>query len=302
LECVAEVQCLPAMQEIWSQCLARLKTAPDAALEWGKSGVAFLRSSIGNLPFLAATSVDSAAGNPQRDESHYFLVPDPAEPAGFTLAERRRLPEGTGPVNSMPKLRVFHVHDPAALAILEERLAGKISAGRPREKGMEEDVASRLEAMGEEIDRQSHWVTGGLIVVGGAVAIANPLLGIGIAANALFPKIGGTFAKFGFGAAADAIKKAGASWRESGARRDAAGEVKRMKAELCVDPVLAFLNRIVAGGAQSDPHFVELDALPEWWRDRDQRMTLDVASGIWLTGRWKRWAEDVRRRLETMGV
>lgn len=291
------------MQEIWSQYLTRLKAAPDAALEWGKSGIAFLRSSIGSLPFLAATSADSAAGNPQRDETHYFLVPDPAEAAGFTLAERRRLPEGVGAVNSLPKLRVFHVHDPAALAILEERLAGKITAGRPApESGIEGDVAARLEAMGEEIDRQSHWVTGGLIVVGGAVAIANPLLGIGIAANALFPKLGGTFAKLGLGAAADMVKKAGTAWRESSAKKDAAAEVKRMKAELCVDPVLVFLDRLVAAGPASDPHFAELDALPEWWRDRDQRMSMDVASGIWLKGPWKRWAEDVRRRLESLGA
>src|SRR5690349_19923887 len=82
------------MQELWSQCLKRLKEAPDAALEWGRSGVAFLKSSVGSLPFLAGTSADTAAGNPERDETHYFLVPDPTEAGGFTLAERRRLPEG----------------------------------------------------------------------------------------------------------------------------------------------------------------------------------------------------------------
>ena len=293
---------MAGMQEIWSQTLARLKAAPDAALEWGKSGVDFLRSSIGSLPFLAATSADSAVGNPERDETHYFLVPNPVEAGGFTLAERRRLPVGVGTVNSLPKVRVFHVHDPAALAILEERLAGKITAGRPHESGIEGDVAARLEAMGEEIDRQSHWVTGGLIVVGGAVAIANPLLGIGIAANALFPKLGGTFAKFGLGAAADMVKKAGTAWRESSAKKDAAAEVKRMKAELSIDPVLVFLNRLVSGDGGIDPHFAELDALPEWWRDRDQRMTMEVASGIWREGPWRRWAEDIRARLMAMDV
>ncbi len=288
------------MHELWSQCVRRLREAPDAALEWGRSGVAYLRSSIGSLPFLAATSVDTAAGNPERDETHYFLVPDPAQTEGFTLAERRRLPEGTGAVNSLLKVRIFHVHDPAAVAVLEDRLAGKISGEKLGPAGLEQDLAIRLESIGEEIDRQSHWVTGGLILIGGAVAVANPLLGVGIAAHAILPELGAKLAKFGFGAAADTVKRMSGSWRTSSARKEAASEVKRMKPELVTDPVLVFLNRMIAGGLKDDPCLAELDDLPEWWLSRDQRMTMEVASGIWREGPWRAWAEDVRGRLELL--
>jgi hypothetical protein len=290
------------VQELWSQCLKQLKEAPDAALEWGKSGVAFLESSIGSLPFLAATSADTSAGNPERDETHYFLVPDPAQSGGFTLAERRRLPEGTGTVNSLAKVRIFHVHDPAAVSVLEERLAGKISGEKLRPAGLDQDLAVRLESLGEEIDRQSHWVTGGLILVGGVVAVANPLLGLGIAANAILPELGAKLAKFGFGAAADTLKRMSGSWRTGSARKEAAAEVKRMRPELVVDPVLVFLNRRVANGLADDPCLSEFDELPEWWRCRDKRMTMEVASGIWQEGPWKAWAEDVRKRLAVLAV
>ena len=263
--------------------------------------MAFLRSTIGSLPFLAATAVDASAENPERDETHYFLVPDPAAKEGFTLVERRRLPEGTGAVNSLAKVRIFHVHDPAALVVLEKQLVGKITAsGDPGAGGIERDLAGRLESMGEEIDRQSHWVTGGLIVIGGVVAVANPLLGIGIAAKALLPEIGGKLAKFGMGAAADSLRRVGDSLRSGMARRDAEAAVKRMKPELVVDPVLAFLDRIMAAGAESDPQMEELTRLPEWWRDRDQRMTFAAAVEVWAGGSWQRWIDDVRGRLEAV--
>lgn len=290
------------MQQAWTECVKRLREAPDAALEWSRSGVAFLRSSIGSLPFLAATAVAASAENPERDETHYFLVPDPAAKGGFSLVERRRLPEGTGAVNSLPKVRIFHVHDPAALAVLELQLVGKIMAsGEQAAGGIEQDFAGRLESMGEEIDRQSHWVTGGLIVIGGVVAVANPILGVGIAAKALLPEIGGKLAKFGMGAAAESLRRVGDSLRSGMARRDAEAEVKRMTPELVVDPVLAFLDRIMAGGPESDPHMEELVRLPEWWRSRDQRMTFAAAVEVWAGGPWQGWVSDVRARLDAVG-
>lgn len=286
------------MEAAWSEYLKRLREAPDAALEWGRSGMSFVRSSIGGLPFLASTSVDEAQGNPERDETHYFLVPDPRQAGGFSLAERRRLPEGVGAVNSLPKVRVFHVHDRAALRTLEEELIVRLSAAGRDPSGLEHDLAHRLEAMGEEIDKQSNWVTGGLIVVGGVVAIANPLLGVGIAAKALLPEIGGKLAKLGFGAAAESMRRVSDSIRQNRARGKAESEVKRMKAELVVDPVLVFLDRTVARGSESDPVLEELSQLPEWWRDRDQRLTMTVAAELWKDGRWADWAAGVSRRLE----
>jgi hypothetical protein len=244
--------------------------------------------------------VDAAAANPSRDESHYFLIPDPGTAEGFTLVEKRRLPEGVGSVNSLPKVRVFHVHDPAALSILEARLVGNMLFGNNGETGLEHDLADRLEAMGEEIDHQSNWVTGGLILIGGVVAIANPLLGIGIAAKALLPEIGGKLVKLGMGATADTLRRVGNSLRKGIARRDAEAQVKRMKPELVVDPVLAFLDRVVTGGPESQPTFMELDHLPEWWRDRDQRMTLSVVVEVWKDGPWSEWIADVRTRLDAV--
>jgi len=285
------------MDEAWVARLKGWKDAPGAVLE---QGLAYVRSSIGTLPFFASTSVDAAEGNPERDETHYFLVPDPGAESGYDLVERRRLPVGVGTVNSLPKVRVFHFHDEAGVAVLERMLLGKLAEERAAAECVETDFADRMESLGEEIDRQSNWVTGGLILVGGVVAIANPLLGVGIAAKALVPELGGKLTKFGLGAAAEKVRKIGASWRADRVQKEAKAEVKAMRPEMVRDPVLVFLDELVALGGKADPMVAELDRLPEWWRDRDQRLTMGVAAEVVEHAAWERWLVSVRERLDVV--
>lgn len=284
------------LSRTWMDCVKAISAAPDAARTWATSGLSFLQSTVGSLRLFSSTRVDTAAGNPRQDETHYFLIPTPD--GGHVLAERRRLPEGVGTVNSLPKVRIFHVHDPAGVAVLEGLLSSRIARERLQAPGFDADLAKRLEAIGEEIDRQSFWVTGGLVLVGGAVAIANPLLGIGIAAKALLPELGSKLTKLGLGAAADSVRRLGTSWRERSARKEAAGEIRRLKPQVVVDPVLAFIDEQVALGAKADPTLCELERLPEWWRDRDQRLTMDVAGTVLTgTGAWPQWLASVRQRI-----
>jgi len=284
------------LSRTWIDCLKAISAAPNVAQAWAMSGVSYLQSTIGSLRLFSATRVDAAVGNPAQDETHYFLIPMSA--GGFALAERRRLPEGVGTVNSLPKVRIFHVHDPAGVVVLEEQLLGKLAKERVQEPGLDADLAKRLETIGEEIDRQSFWVTGGLVVVGSAVAIANPLLGIGIAAKALLPELGSKLTKLGLGAAADSVRRMGNSWRERSARKAAASEIRRLKPQVVVDPVLAFIDEQVALGAKADPTMRELERLPEWWRQRDQRLTMTVASEVLSESRqWPAWIASVRQRL-----
>jgi hypothetical protein len=155
--------------------------------------------------------------------------------------------------------------------------------------------------LGEEIDKQSHWVTGGLIVVGGVVAIANPLLGVGIAAKAILPELGGKLTKFGLGAAADKMREVTSSWRSGRARKEAEAEVKAMKPELVEDGVLQFLDRMTALGEKGDPLMAELDQLPDWWLDRDQTLTMKVVAEVVDFPGWADWLVSARERVAEMG-
>lgn len=284
------------LSRAWVDCLKAISAAPDAAAALAKSGLATLQSTVGSIRIFSSTRVSAAAENPPQDETHYFLIPSPAE--GLVLAERRRLPEGVGTVNSLPKVRLFHVHDPAAVAVLEEKLLGRMAGDRMEGPGLDADLANRLEEVGEIIDRQSFWVTGGLVVIGGAVAIANPLLGVGIAANALLPDIGAKLTKLGLGTVADQLRRIGQSRREKTARKEASDEIRRLKPQVVTDPVLTFLDRLVALGPKADAQLGELERIPEWWRNRDQRFALGVVCDVLKdSDPWPAWLASVRRRL-----
>ncbi len=286
------------LSRTWVDCLQAISSAPDVAQAWAKSSVRYVQSTIGSLRLFSSTDADTSRGNPDQDETHYFLIPSPT---GYVLAERRRLPPGMGTVNSLPKVRIFHVHDLAGVAILEAELLGSLAKEKLQKPGFENDIATRLETIGEEIDRQSFWVTGGLIMVGGAVAIANPLLGIGIAAKALLPEIGSKLTKFGLGAAADSVRRMGKSWRERSARKEAHSEVKRLAPQINIDSVLVFFDTLVALGHNADPALQEVERLPHWWRSRDQRLTMSVVCSVLeSTNPWPLWLETVRNQLQTL--
>ncbi len=286
------------LSRTWIDCLNAISAAPDAAQAWAKSGVSYLQSTVGSLRLFTSTRIDTAAKNPAQDETHYFLIPFPD---GYVLAERRRLPDGVGTVNSLPKVRIFHVHDPAGVTVLEEQLLGKMLASKPVAAGWEGDVAKRLETIGEEIDRQSSLVTGGLVVLGGVVAIANPLLGIGIAAKALLPGLSSKLTTLGLGAAADSMRSIGSSWRERSTRNAVKSEIRRLKPQVIVDPVLIFVDELVTLGANADPTMSELERLPEWWRQHDQRLTMAVLSDmLQQADPWPAWLSSVRERLREL--
>lgn len=280
----------------WIESLKAIHAAPNTALAWAKQATDLLPSMMGSLRLFSSTQVDAAKGNPAQDETHYFLVPTND---GYVLAERRRLPDGVGTVNSLPKVRIFHVHDLAGVTVLEEQLLGKLSAAQRQQPGWDADLAKRLETIGEEIDQQSFWVTGGLAVIGGAVAMANPLLGIGIAAKALLPGLVSKITKMGLHTVADSVRSLGDSWRDRSARNKAESEIKRLKPQIVVDPVLQFMDRQVAIGAPAEPDMSELEHLPDWWRDRDQRLTMSIVSDVLHEGcPWPTWMISVRRRLD----
>lgn len=284
------------LNRMWIDTIKAISTAPEAAQEWVTNGFSFLQSTVGTLRLFSSTRVDANLENPAQDETHYFLIPLPN--GQYALAERRCLPPGIGTVNSLPKVRIFHVHDPAGVAVLEDQLLGRIAKERLQAPGLDADIAKRLEAIGEEIDQQSMWVTGGLVMVGTAVAIANPLLGIGIAAKALLPDLGSKLTKMGLGAAADSVRRMGSSWRERSARKEATQEIRRLKPRVAIDPVLSFVDAQTALGTRADPTFHELEQLPEWWRNREQRLTMSVVIEVLKTdGRWPDWLMSVRARL-----
>jgi hypothetical protein len=286
------------LSRTWVDCLKIIRNAPDTAQAWAASGVSHLQTSFGTLRLFSSTRIESAVENPAQDETHYFLIPSPN---GYMLAERRRLPDGFGTVNSLPIVRIFHVHDPAGVSQLEAALLTVLVKDKHSNPGLDADIAKRLEAIGEEIDNQSSLVTGGLVMLGSTIAIANPILGMSIAAKALLPGLGSKLTKLGLNVAADSVRQLGHSWREQSAHKEAKKDIKRLKPQIFLDPVLMFINDLVTRGKDADPQMSELEHLPQWWRHLDQRLTMSVVTDVLQAQNpWPTWLNAVRQQLKQL--
>ena len=215
-------------------------------------GIGYLKTSIGSIPVFAGTKVYVAEEGMGTDETHYFLIPFRATARGYAIGTQRVLPEGIGPENDLPTRRVFHLPRHTEIETLERFLADDLADGHTAAADSQSDLAERLDSVADEIDRKSNIVTGGLLLIGGAVAFANPIVGAGIAAKALIPGVGAVISREGLKRAGEILRRRRAEDVEDKAGRMAEQQVKRMKPEVHENALLSLLEEAVSS---SDPGF-----------------------------------------------
>jgi hypothetical protein len=232
-----------------------VKTAKDVATLSSRlldDGLGFLRTSIGSIPVFAGTKVYVAGEGLGADETHYFLIPLRAAERGYAIGTQRVLPEGVGPENDLPNRRVFHLPKRTEIETLGRFLSEDLAERHADTADARSDLADRLESIADEIDQKSNFVTGGLLLIGGAVAIANPIVGAGIAAKALFPGVGAVLSREGLKKVGDILRKRREQDVEMEAEKRAQLEVRRMKPEVHRNALLSTLEEAVSS---SDPNF-----------------------------------------------
>lgn len=209
-------------------------------------GTTFLKSSLGSIPLLSSIQPRVEEPDFGSDERHYFLVPFRPAPENYALYTLRVLPDGIGPENDLPKRRIFHLPGEGSRPALEELLRNQLSGKTLAEIGDDTPLADRLDQVADDIDRSSTLVTGGLLLIGGAVAFANPVAGAVIAAKAIIPSLGSKVSTRAFGYVGDKLRKFQGDRSESKARKEAEKEVNRLKPELQTNPLLALLEEAIA--------------------------------------------------------
>jgi hypothetical protein len=251
------------------------------------SGKATARSMLGSMPFCASliSSSKPQAGPIDEDLIHYFLIPSGINSSGYTLFSKHQLPVGVGTANDLPKITVFHLPNSGAEDQLEELVLHDLSADISSLRvSDEESLDQRLGRVAKEIEKNSNFVTMGILIVGGAVAIANPLVGVSIAAQAVFPSLGGVVS-------AEAMKLGGGKlrgWRErSDAKKSAKQakvELKQRKVRVVINPFLAKLQRaintdeLMFDPSMEDPFLQEAEDFPQGLRS----VTLEVLAEYYL--------------------
>lgn len=215
-----------------------------------ESGMKSVVEVFRGIPIFGSLSALSSAES-ERDETHYLLIPRLGDGTSFSIYSKRVLPEGIGAENSLPKARIFHVPDRSARSLLEQELVRKIVSDGISVAGPKSELADLLDRVADEIDRETNRVSGGLLLIGGVVALVNPLLGVGIAAKSVFPSLGAKVAKAG----ADLIGKKLRNWNHqrelASLEKVAKKDVERLQPELFENPILRTIHGLVSN---PNPH------------------------------------------------
>jgi len=251
------------MKQIFDPVLRTANDLSETARRITDDGIRLFRSSLGKLPLLSSVRAIESSEIEGRDETHYFLVPFRLSESGYTLFTQRVLPEGTAPENILPKARVFHLPQESSIESLETLITDQLKENNLKNLGSSALIADRLDMVAEEIDSQSNLITGGLVVIGGVVAVVNPLMGVGIAAKAILPTLGSKLSKHGINHLSDWLRDKKQQSNEKTATADAIKEIKRLPAEIEISSALALLEETVS---TKDPSPKKL--LSSLWQQR----------------------------------
>lgn len=201
---------------------------------------------MGKIPLFSSVRVIESSELEDTDETHYFLVPYRLSDSGYALFTQRVLPEGAGPGNFLPKARIFHLPGGGTIDTFEKLIVDQLKDEKIQNIDISAPLADRLDMIAEEIDHQSNLITGGLVVIGGVVAVINPLLGVSIAAKALLPTLGSKLSKHGINHLSDWLRDKKLQTSEKNAILDAQKEIKRLPPEVRIDPTLAILEEALS--------------------------------------------------------
>ena len=196
-------------KERWKKGLETAREVAESARELADkasqeldSGYKLVREKVEGLAIFM--SVENSSEAQEYDEKHYFVIPFAMSEYGFALHTMLSLPDGVAEVNDLPKRRIFHF--PSTDTEPQLRAYMRKSARHIVESRVDED-SNTLESLANDIDALDKKLTYGMLLVGGLSAIANPLLGAGIAAKAVLPSVAGLATKYGLRPAGEKLKE-----------------------------------------------------------------------------------------------
>lgn len=218
------------------------------AATWNKSaemlgaGTGYLKSSLGNTWLLGSTAASSDYDHQKFDERHYFLIPFHLAEAHYSLHVTRLLPDGVPPINDLPKQRFVHLPNdhamPAFEAIVTSQARQTVESAEPSSGSL----AGRLNELADQLDRLEGKMFGGVLLVGGLVALVNPAAGAVVAAKAALPSIGLFLSKYGLKYAGDSVQEKDVARQVKNAEKEVLQQFRNTEAQPLTNPLLSQLD------------------------------------------------------------
>jgi len=281
---------------------AALSQASDAI---GATG-GFVKSAVGQAWLFGSTETSSSYGHDRFDEKHYFLIPDRRSDLGYSLYAMRCLPDGVPPVNDLPKRRLFHLPNAHAMPTVEQILLADAREAAGSTTVSKESFGTRLNEIADQIDRLDGKVFNGVLLIGGLVALINPLAGAAVAMKALIPSVGLLLSKYGLQYAGDAANSREIASRIRAAEKEVLKQFSDSGTDSIVNPLLSQLDRALETSEDEYDPILDFDAnaLSFGKRDRDRMFLLtcqaicntyeDVLNKSFIADRTGLGTEDIR--------
>ena len=212
----------------------------DTVSELLDSGLTIVSTRIGKLPFIASHEAVNTPNATRYDEKHYFLVPFRLSETGYTFYSMRVLPESVPPINNLPKRRIFHFPNEHGEQLMVAMLQAQVREEYTEVQRPQGDtLGNRLVDIANEIDKVDSKVTNGMLLIGGLVALVNPLIGAGIAAKALIPGVGAALYKYG-------LRNLGEKWNENQLKEEIQNAERKVLNEFKGSDTCHILNPILS--------------------------------------------------------
>lgn len=244
------------------------------------AGVGYVTELVGNLRLFGSTTTSSTEQN--FDERHYFLVPDTRSEDGYSLVVTRCLPEGVPPINDLPKRRVLHLPHVEAEAMLRSLLIRQAQAVELSKPAQGKSMGDRARELADHIDALDDRVFGGVLLIGGLVAIFNPLAGAAIAAKSLIPALGMLASKYGLRVAEESLNQADMKRKVKQADKDVLRQFRDSQAVQQVNAILTITERALRTTEDEFDPMLELHTLLQSEIADEERRMFRLASSAVL--------------------
>ncbi len=224
--------------ELGETLLSGVSGAFDKVTGTFDTGVGLLKSTLGGIPFLGSTFSSKTYDHTQYDERHYFLIPDATSSEGYSLYVMRCLPTGVPPINDLEKRRLLHLPDENSLPMLEHIVLRETREQASSEAVADNFISQNLDNLINEIDKVEGKVFSGVLLLGAAVALANPLAGAAVAMKAAAPSIGLVVSKYGLKKVSETATNLDISNQIKRAEKDIKKQFKSAKTVSLINPIL----------------------------------------------------------------
>ncbi len=244
------------------------------------AGVGYVSELVGNLRLFGSTATSKK--EQKFDERHYFLVPDKRSEDGYSLVVTRCLPEGVPPINDLPKRRVLHLPHLEAEAMLRTLLIRQAQADELNKPAQGKSMGDRARELADYIDALDDRVFGGVLLIGGLVAIFNPIAGAAIAAKSLIPSLGMLASKYGLRVAEEMLDQADMKRRVKQAEKDVLNQFRGSTADQYVNAILTILERALRTTEDEFDPMLDLHSLLQGELLAEDRRMMQLASSAVL--------------------